>query len=72
VAKNEDFGLQCHPDGNNPVIAHQMNPKSSPHWADYQPIREMTSAVEFPVGTGLIQGAATRGVEAEKGQAMSG
>ena len=29
MAKNEDFGLQCRPDRNNPAIAHQMNPKSS-------------------------------------------
>jgi hypothetical protein len=53
VAKNEDFGLQCRPRSEQPGYGGPDEPEELAHRADYQPIRGMTSAVEFPVGTGI-------------------
>ena len=51
VAKNEDFGLQRRPRAEQPGCGAPDEPEELAHRADYQPIRGMTSAVEFPVGT---------------------
>ena len=51
VAKNEDFGLQCHPRPEQPGYSAPDEPEEFAHRADYRLIRGMTSAVEFPVGT---------------------
>jgi hypothetical protein len=54
VAKDEDFGLQCRPQPEQPGYSAPDEPKELAHRADYQPIRGLTSAVEFPVGTIVI------------------
>jgi hypothetical protein len=50
VAKNEDFGSQCRPRPEQPGYSAPDEPEELARRADYQPIRGMTSAVEFAVG----------------------
>jgi hypothetical protein len=57
VTKDEDFGLQW------PGYSPPDEPEQLAHRVDYQPIRVMPSAVEFPVGTALREARVALGPE---------